>query len=380
MSRIKQGLVALALVLSVVGIVWVAMFKQDYDLLKACERCDAAEVERLLASGADPNAQRKQILRKGKTALMLAASCDKAPEQQGSDPIGDPRVVKLLLEKGADLNKGPLRSWSVLHFAVGQIPPHPDSQVWGDPSSVRAAPGHPEVVRLLLDAGADVNAGLGSVASTPLDWAMMCNIECGNRDVVRLLIEHGARSDSPYECNYAGTAYACGWHDLVELYIERGCNANSIKSYISKNPYLLVRAASHGDKEVVRRLLEVTPKLHEDIIAWAVHENCLELMKELLDRGIDPNCRFRYDSRKSGMRLRLLGEKDYVPIIYVASSQGYVEMTGLLIERGADVNARAGERIGGWGPLDAALSQRHGEVADILRAHGAQEFRWSRSR
>lgn len=359
----KKGLIALALVLAVVGIVWVVEFKKDSDLLDACQRCDAAEVERLLKNGADPNAQRKGTVGLRKTALIMAVSCDK----ETNASIGDPQVVKLLLEKGADVTKRTLGNYAALHFAVGQMPP--DCEGGGPPR--RWASGNSEVIRLLLASGADVNANLGQ-GYTPLSLAIRCNRECDNKDVVRLLIGHGATSSSGDKCEDMWVTSDCGLHDLIGLFIQRGCDANGNQDWPNKeNPYPIVQLAARGHKDAVKRLLEVTPKVDEEIIAWAVYHNCMDLVKDLLDRGINVNYRSRWDSHLNEM-LSPTRARSSIPIIYIAAAVGDVEMTDLLIERGADVNAR-GAAGTGWGALDVALSKGHYRVADVLRAHGAQQ-------
>jgi ankyrin repeat protein len=391
MSRIKRGLIALALVLAVVGIVWVVVFKKDSDLLDACQRCDAAEVERLLARGANPNAQRKRTLGVGTTALMLAASCDKVPDERPLlqlpvEPIGDPKIVKLLLAKGADLNKGVRGGGTVLHYAVGNPTLH---EVESPGPHPRPAPGNPEVIRTLLEAGADVNANLGH-GYTPLSVAFMCNFlpfrpvldstsnlkgefVCMNRDCIRVLIEHGATSNSGDKCEDMWVISDCGLHELLELFIQRGCDANVNHDWPNKeNPYVVVQLAARGRKDAVKRLLEITPKVDEEIMAWAVYYNCMDLVKDLLDRGMNVNCRSKWDSNLNRM-LSPTRVGAGMPIIYIAAARGDAEMTNLLIEWGADVNARSAVRTG-WGALDAALSAGHYRVAEILRSHGAQQY------
>jgi ankyrin repeat protein len=244
MSRLKKGLISLVVMLAVVGIAWAiawfVVFKKDSNLLKACRECDAGKVRALLERGADPNAQEKKGWRR--TALMLAAICDKDPEHRGLEPIGDPEIVKFLLEKGADVNRTSLGGGTALHLAVGRsrswkgknegAPPYYEVRgLEGEriplPILAHEAPGNPEIIRLLLAAGADVNAGLSRERGwTPLTWAMMLEREqpcliC--KECVRLLIERGATSFNGEKCDYMDRAVECHWDEVVELYIQRGC-------------------------------------------------------------------------------------------------------------------------------------------------------------
>jgi hypothetical protein len=95
--------------------------------------------------------------------------------------------VKLLLEKGADVNAADVFRWTPLCWA--------------------SVSGHVEVVKLLLEKGADVNAADG-LRRTPLCWAS----QKGHVEVVKLLLEKGA------DVNTADTP---GWTPL-RLASEKG--------------------------------------------------------------------------------------------------------------------------------------------------------------
>ena len=55
--------------------------------------------------------------------------------------------------------------------------------------------------------------------------------------------------------------------------------------------------------------------------------------------------------------------------LHLAASQGQKEVVELLIEKGADVNAKL---EGGRTPLDVAIVQNKTETADLLRKHGGK--------
>ena len=60
------------------------------------------------------------------------------------------------------------------------------------------------------------------------------------------------------------------------------------------------------------------------------------------------------------------GDYEQTPLHY-AAIQGHKEVAELLIDKGADVNAK---NIIGITPLDAA--RRHPKIADLLRKHGGE--------
>ena len=89
---------------------------------------------------------------------------------------GHEMVVKLLVEKGADVNsKDDRDGWTPLWRA--------------------AENGHEAVVELLVEKGADVNSKEDRDGRTPLWWAA----ENGHEEVVKLLLEKGADVDSKDE-------------------------------------------------------------------------------------------------------------------------------------------------------------------------------------
>ena len=61
-------------------------------------------------------------------------------------------------------------------------------------------------------------------------------------------------------------------------------------------------------------------------------------------------------------------KQNYWTPIHLSAANGYFDITELLIERGADVNAVNGE---GKTPYQESLESGCGEIADLLRKHGA---------
>ena len=66
----------------------------------------------------------------------------------GAATEGHQEIVRLLIDKGADLNIAIMNGSTALHMAPRE--------------------GHQEIVRLLLDKGADVNTGIASLHFTML--------------------------------------------------------------------------------------------------------------------------------------------------------------------------------------------------------------------
>jgi len=165
--------------------------KLDQRMTEAAEEGKTAEVRKLLQAGSDVNA----VDRRGYTALHLAAvyrnlemvrlllesgagvNC-RAPET-GCTPLyvaavnGDAKIVGLLLEKGASLES---------------------SDTPGMMMNTAAICGHTSVLKLLLDAGAEVDAFCQTPGDTPLQAAALN----GQVAAVEVLIKAGADVNVAY--------------------------------------------------------------------------------------------------------------------------------------------------------------------------------------
>ena len=100
---------------------------------------------------------------------------DKADALSDAARKGDAAAVKKLLDEGVDVNTKFRYDRTALSFAADR--------------------GHVEVVKLLLDRGADVNAKDTFYNAAALNWAVNPAMERKpqHADVVRLLLEHGAQ-------------------------------------------------------------------------------------------------------------------------------------------------------------------------------------------
>jgi ankyrin repeat protein len=151
-------------------------------MIKAVKFDDVKEVNKQLANGMDPNLTDDQ----GMPLLVLAAreKSDKVAEALVANPKtnieiqdkagenammlaalnGDIEMVQLLISKDAEVNK---KGWAPLHYA--------------------AANGHDDIVKLLLDHSAYVDAGSPN-GTTPL----MMAARGGHVSTVKLLLDNGA--------------------------------------------------------------------------------------------------------------------------------------------------------------------------------------------
>jgi uncharacterized protein len=130
-------------------------------LTKAAYKGNADEVEQLLKNGVNPNQRQMGI-----TALMTA--CNR----------GHVDVVRILLDKGADVNAKDWEGWTAL-MAASAGAAHDNNQN----KEERCL----EIVKLLMDRGANVNQ-----KGRRLQTALKDADDAGHKRVKELLIQCGA--------------------------------------------------------------------------------------------------------------------------------------------------------------------------------------------
>ena len=227
--------------------------KEDTPLMRAIthNRYDVAEM--LLSKGANPEA----VNIYGDSALFRAI-CKRSTE-----------LIDLLLDSGAS------RSFRMKGFS---------------PMTIAAKHGSTEMVQHLIDRGFDINAK-DSCGCTPIHGA----ITSLNPEVVRLLIVAGAHVgvvDESMGRTALSLAVCEGSLDIVKLLIECGVNVNSADDN-GETP--LICASYCDDTELVDYLLDegadITCTCHDGCTALhaAAQGGCIDIVKVLLSRGADIN-------------------------------------------------------------------------------------------
>jgi ankyrin repeat protein len=225
--------------------------------------------------------------------------------------------------------------------------------------SEAALRGHHAVVRMLLDAGADVGAqskALGNAAAH------------GRTEVVRILLDAGHEID--IKDVLGGTALSkaamMGHAEIVRILLDSGANIGAQSEALSQ-------AALHGNQEIARMLLDAGHDIEArysllghtplESAAWAGHNM---IVRMLLDAGADINAQ--------GQR----GDAQNIPpgadpnapamtALMLAVASGHDDTVRLLLDEGADIEAKSyfGTALG------VAASKSHLEILNILLAAGA---------
>lgn len=202
-----------------------------------------------------------------------------------------------------------------------------------------------EIIRLLIDAGADVNyvlpeQGFGSSNTSGVS-ALLVAVDKGNSEILRLLIDAGADvnnvlPEQKFPSKDATGASAlllavkAGNETIVRLLIDGGADLN----------YVLPQQDFHSNSTGgISALL------------LAVSESQEAIVRLLVQAGADVNCAFpeqKFPARKS---------TGGVSALILAVNSGHEEIVRLLVEGGADVNYRIpGKRGFGKNPNTAGLT------------------------
>ncbi|KAJ7112585.1 ankyrin repeat-containing domain protein [Mycena epipterygia] len=336
------------------------------------------------------------LLEKG--ADVNAVDAEHESALQAASNGGHTETVRLLLEKGADVNAKGGEYGNALQAASEKGNPelvrillkegadvNTEGGSYGTALQAASYGGSPEIVRILLKEGADVNAEGGSYGT-----ALQAASYGGSPEIVRILLKEGA------DVNAAGGEYgnalqasSIGGHTaIVRLLLEKGADVNAAGGHYGS---ALQAASYHGSPEIVRILLKEGADVNAagghygSVLQAASEQGSPEIVRLLLEKGTDVNATGGVygnalqaacvTGKKEMVRILLEKSADvnaaggiYGTALRTASCHGHTEIARLLLEKGADVNA-SGDRYGS--PLQDASWYGDTETVQLLREHGA---------
>ncbi|XP_015790056.1 ankyrin repeat and KH domain-containing protein 1 isoform X2 [Tetranychus urticae] len=317
--------------------------KDTTPLMEASSAGHVDIVKLLISHGANVNAQTSQ----GNTPLMYACAG------------GHVDVVKVLIEAGAnveDHNENghtPLmEAASAGHVAVAKILVEKGASINSHSDEFKESAltlacykGHLEMVRFLLEAGADQEHKTEEMHTALMEASMDGHVE-----VARLLLDSGAQVNMPADSFESPlTLASCGGHvELAMLLLERGANIEEVND---EGYTPLMEAAREGQEEMVALLLSQgadinaqTEETQETALTLACCSNSLEVADFLIKAGADI---------EAGGNTPLME----------AAQEGHIELVKHLINVGANVNAT---NANGETALMHACENGHTDVAEIL--------------
>jgi ankyrin repeat protein len=362
----------------------------------AAENGSAAMIARLLAAGVDANAT---FLADNETALMLAARAgsvdgvklllDAGANIEAKDSLRQTTalswaaenrhsaVVALLLARGADtkaaslvvIPKGRNAAADGDEIDLSPLPANANAKGGVTALMVATREGSLDIMKMLLDGGADINQQSGNGST-----ALLVAVQNGNADTARLLLERGAD---------VNIATAKGWTplfmavkartrergtvpspvidpvammDVIKLIVDKGANVNAqlkanTETYgattwlTEAGATALLRASFCGDLEVMKLLMAhgadpliTTTDGITTLMALAgvgygdgftsdfgPPEQSVEAMKLLLDAGVPINAM----------------TKEKITALHGAAHKNFILGIQFLVDHGADLTMRS---------------------------------------
>ena len=243
------------------------------------------------------------------------------------------------------------RVQQILQSDPGAVSQPDENQFRDLPIHVAAASGNVEIARLLLDAGADIDAG-DSDNSTALGVAAMRK----HGELVAFLIERGAdvnRRDRKADCPLSFAVYGRD-EAIIQKLLDAGADL------YFRNPRgetLLHISAARGVRSLVEHLLdngaEVDARSEQGTpLGYAAMQGHAEIVKLLLDRGASPNT----------------GGPDAMSPLGFTTFRNQVECARILLETGAKVDQPG---FGNNTVLLMAAENGSADMVKLLLAHGA---------
>ena len=327
----------------------------DGDLIRAAEAGDLEGCRQAIDKGASPDASFGRA-----TALSVAAF------------FGRREIVDLLLERGAGIDKGDDETGATALF-----------------QSIMGL--EPEIARLLVDRGGDVNR-----KTKPGMSALMLAAASKQVDTAAMLVEHGADVGAKDANELTPLMYAAegGSPEIAGLLIEHGAEIDA-RSKLSTTA--LMSAIDMGHTGIFEMLLaggaDINLKVPSGRTAlWsAVDNRRADMARVLIGKGADVNVALKgefwantptllhraiYTMQpdiartlvEAGADVNAKNESGLTPLMRAAWSE-QADIVKLLVEKGADINAKGEKnRTALW----YAKKVNNKEIAKMLLAAGAK--------
>lgn len=269
------------------------------------------------------------------------------------------KLIKLLVKSGTDMNT---LEEEMLDEDSSDDETLEEDRCYGTYIEDAIYKGNIEMLKKMIDAGADVDFGSGDF--TPLGLA----VQIGNIEAVKLLLEAGAELKANY---FNQGAWALGeplfftpleralenqYYDIAKILIEKGddifLNGQGLPP--------IVLAFEQGQFELVDMMIA----RNLNVLTASLICKLMPLRYELIPYHGET---LKYLVKK----IPVFDEPDeqgVTPLFYACSIDNSFELVKILIDRGANVNFKNSSRMI---PIDAAISNKSFDIARLLLDNGA---------
>lgn len=237
--------------------------------------------------------------------------------------LGHPDVVRFLLDRGANSEEaGFAMKWAALE-------------------------GHMDIARFLLEKGAAIDARRDDGRTALMEFS-----RTGRSNMVSILLNGGADVDMQDECGASALTLAAetGHVKVVQMLVNSGADVNAQDCF---GLTALMRAAKKGDVSIAEILLEKGANLELrsmygwTAVAWAAFQGDSLVVKALVNKGADINMKTKHG---------------WTPLM-LAVFKGHADVVSLLLDKGVYLHAR---NAGGWTARDYAIAAKRFQIAALI--------------
>lgn len=225
------------------------------------------------------------------------------------------------------------------------------------PLEMAAQTGQTDIVKFLLEKGADVNLNRGGATALH-----MAAIYGGKTEVITLLLENGADINARTGNGYTplNLAVIGKQKEIAELLIEKGGEINLENQNFTQ---LLYISASGGIKKIsdiaLKKEVDFSFKTEngDTLLHSASEGGMTELAELLLSKGLTTEAE------------NICGQTP----LHIAARGGYKDMVELFLRKGADIDVQTKN---GKTPLHFAREKGHDHIVEYLTKKGADASEW----